>query len=101
MSCRTPLFAALAANFINLALDLVLIFVLGMGVAGAAIATTISQVRLGCRAPSPPGPQLARRQTRAHPACQIRTRIGVAPTDLRGLVSSTHLFAALRFARES
>lgn len=55
-SCRTPLFAALAANFINLALDLVLIFVLGMGVAGAAIATTISQVRLVCQVASPCAP---------------------------------------------
>mmetsp|Transcript_17433 Transcript_17433/g.52263 ORF Transcript_17433/g.52263 Transcript_17433/m.52263 type:complete len:588 (-) Transcript_17433:751-2514(-) len=39
----TPLIAAMAANFINLSLDLILIFVFGLGVAGAAIATTISQ----------------------------------------------------------
>lgn len=42
--CSTPLIAAMAANFINLSLDLILIFVFGLGVAGAAIATTISQV---------------------------------------------------------
>jgi hypothetical protein len=43
-SCRTPLYAAIAANVINLVLDLVLIFVFNMGVAGAAIATSVSQV---------------------------------------------------------
>lgn len=39
----TPLYAAIAANVINLVLDLVLIFVFNMGVAGAAIATSVSQ----------------------------------------------------------
>lgn len=93
-SCRTPLFAALAANLINLALDLVLIFVLGMGVAGAAIATTISQVRLGCRVPSP----------RAPPACPQTDTGSYQRRSYRPAssihVSSTHFFPALRFARE-
>jgi len=37
------LVAAVAANLINLGLDLLLIFVFNMGVAGAAIATSVSQ----------------------------------------------------------
>ena len=41
--CRTPLIAAVAANVINLGLDLLLIFGFGMGVAGAALATSASQ----------------------------------------------------------
>lgn len=39
----TPLVAAVAANVINLTLDCVLIFGFGMGVAGAALATSASQ----------------------------------------------------------
>lgn len=41
--CRTPLFASVVANVINFGLDLFLMFVLGWGVAGAAIATSVSQ----------------------------------------------------------
>lgn len=41
--CRTPLIAAVASNFVNLGLDCFLMFVLGWGVAGAAIATTTAQ----------------------------------------------------------
>lgn len=41
--CRTPLIAAVAANVINLGLDLILIFGFGLGVAGAALATSASQ----------------------------------------------------------
>ena len=42
-TCRTPVVAAVASNFINLGLDFTLIFGLGWGVAGAAIATSVSQ----------------------------------------------------------
>lgn len=41
--CRTPLIAAVASNFVNLGLDCFLMFVLGWGVAGAALATSASQ----------------------------------------------------------
>lgn len=41
--CRTPLIAAVASNIVNLGLDCFLIFVLGWGVAGAALATSASQ----------------------------------------------------------
>lgn len=40
---RTPLWLTLALNLVNLALDPILIFVLGWGIAGAAWATTIAQ----------------------------------------------------------
>lgn len=40
---RTPLYALIAASFINIGLDLFFILKLGMGVAGAAYATVISQ----------------------------------------------------------
>jgi len=40
---RTPLIAAVASNVVNLAGDCVLMFGLGMGVAGAALATAASQ----------------------------------------------------------
>ena len=43
LPCRTPLIAAVASNFVNLALDCFLMFVLGWGVAGAALATSASQ----------------------------------------------------------
>jgi len=41
---KIPLLASLAASFINLILDPVLMFSLGMGVAGAAAATGLSQL---------------------------------------------------------
>ncbi len=41
---KIPLLASLAASFINLILDPILMFPLGMGVAGAAAATGVSQV---------------------------------------------------------
>ena len=40
---KTPLLASIVANFVNLGLDLFLMFGLGWGVAGAAIATSVSQ----------------------------------------------------------
>ena len=40
---RTPLIAAVASNLVNLGLDCFLMFVLGWGVAGAALATSASQ----------------------------------------------------------
>ena len=40
---KTPLYALIAASFINIGLDLFFILKLGMGVAGAAYATVISQ----------------------------------------------------------
>ncbi|KAA6423129.1 MAG: hypothetical protein FRX49_07116, partial [Trebouxia sp. A1-2] len=40
---KTPLIAAVASNFVNLGLDCFLMFVLGWGVAGAALATSASQ----------------------------------------------------------
>jgi putative MATE family efflux protein len=41
---KTPFFIALAANVVNLALDPLLIFSFGLGVQGAAAATSVSQV---------------------------------------------------------
>ena len=41
---RTPLKAIITSSIINLALDSLFIFVFGMGVEGAAIATIISQI---------------------------------------------------------
>lgn len=41
---RTPFFVAAAANFLNVVLDILLIFHFGLGVAGAAYATSISQI---------------------------------------------------------
>lgn len=43
LPCRTPLIAAVASNFVNLGLDCFLMFVLGWGVAGAGLATSVSQ----------------------------------------------------------
>ncbi|DBB12825.1 TPA: hypothetical protein ACH3X3_005589 [Trebouxia sp. C0006] len=40
---KTPLIAAVASNLVNLGLDCFLMFVLGWGVAGAALATSASQ----------------------------------------------------------
>ncbi|KAL3150527.1 hypothetical protein ABBQ32_000344 [Trebouxia sp. C0010 RCD-2024] len=40
---KTPLIAAVASNFVNLGLDCFLMFVLGWGVAGAGLATSVSQ----------------------------------------------------------
>ncbi len=40
---RSPMVAAIVANLINIALDYVLIFLLGLGVEGAAFATVIAQ----------------------------------------------------------
>jgi MATE family multidrug resistance protein len=41
---RSPMVASIVANGLNVALDYVFIFPLGMGVAGAALATVIAQV---------------------------------------------------------
>lgn len=41
---RTPFFVAAVANLLNVILDIFLIFYVGMGVAGAAYATSLSQV---------------------------------------------------------
>lgn len=41
---QTPFFIALAANFLNILLDVLFIFRLSLGVTGAALATTISQI---------------------------------------------------------
>lgn len=41
---RTPFFVAALANFLNVLLDILLIFYVGLGVAGAAYATSASQV---------------------------------------------------------
>ena len=47
---RTPVFFLILASLINIVLDLFLILVCGMGVAGAAVATAVSQLLsgLGC-----------------------------------------------------
>jgi Na+-driven multidrug efflux pump len=42
-ACRTPLYSAILANIANFMMDIVLIFGLGWGVAGAALATSFSQ----------------------------------------------------------
>lgn len=48
-SCRTPLIAAVTSNFINLGLDLFLMFVLGWGVAGAGtLPEYAKQTSLAC-----------------------------------------------------
>lgn len=41
---RTPFRIAVLANLLNVLLDIILIFPLGLGVAGAAIATSLSQI---------------------------------------------------------
>lgn len=41
--CRAPLTASVLANAANFVLDLVLMFGLGLGAGGAALATTVSQ----------------------------------------------------------
>ena len=43
---RTPLAATLGCNALNLALDPLLIFALGWGVAGAAQATVLAEVTI-------------------------------------------------------
>ncbi|KAL8526581.1 hypothetical protein ACS0TY_015682 [Phlomoides rotata] len=40
---KTPLYAVVAGNLLNATLDLILIFFVGLGVSGAAIATVISE----------------------------------------------------------
>lgn len=42
---RTPFYATALANLLNVALEPLLIFVLGMGVRGAALAVGLSQVQ--------------------------------------------------------
>lgn len=49
---RTPLAATLGCNALNLALDPLLIFVLGWGVAGAAQATALAEVGAAAHAHS-------------------------------------------------
>ncbi len=44
---KTPLLAMVAASFTNIVLDLIAVFVLGWGIAGAAAATVFSQVLAG------------------------------------------------------
>jgi len=44
---RTPLVAMLSASFTNIVLDIVAVFVLGWGIAGAAVATVFSQLLAG------------------------------------------------------
>lgn len=46
---RTPLAATLGCNALNLALDPLLIFALGWGVAGAAQATVLAEVMTSCQ----------------------------------------------------
>ena len=41
--CRTPLVSAVLSNVANFMMDLLFIFGLGWGVAGAALATSVSQ----------------------------------------------------------
>ncbi|XP_042512272.1 protein DETOXIFICATION 44, chloroplastic isoform X1 [Macadamia integrifolia] len=43
MDTKTPLFAIGAGNFLNAILDFILIFLFGIGIGGAAIATVISE----------------------------------------------------------
>ncbi|KAL0922518.1 hypothetical protein M5K25_006508 [Dendrobium thyrsiflorum] len=43
MDTKTPLYAIAIGNLLNAALDLVLLFYLGLGVGGAAIATVVSE----------------------------------------------------------
>ncbi len=40
--CRTPLWAGILSNIVHLGLDVVLVFWLGWGVMGAALATSLS-----------------------------------------------------------
>lgn len=40
---KTPLFAVAAGNLLNAILDPILIFIFGLGIGGAAIATVISE----------------------------------------------------------
>lgn len=44
---KTPLTAMLVASFTNIVLDIVAVFVLGWGIAGAAVATVFSQLLAG------------------------------------------------------
>lgn len=41
--CRTPLYSAVLSNVANFLMDILFIFGLGWGVAGAALATSVSQ----------------------------------------------------------
>lgn len=52
--CRTPLLASVVSNFVNLGLDLFLMFVLGWGVAGAGktLSSTFMSEWLSCMLPS-------------------------------------------------
>lgn len=43
MAYRSPLYASVLSNIVNFGLDLFLMFGLGWGVAGAALATSASQ----------------------------------------------------------
>lgn len=56
----TPLWVLLGANVANLVIELVFVFVLGMGVAGSALSTVIAQVGAGLVFMAILRPQLAR-----------------------------------------
>ncbi|CAJ1808357.1 unnamed protein product [Sphenostylis stenocarpa] len=43
LDTKTPLYAVGAGNFLNVILDPILIFLFGLGVSGAAVATVISE----------------------------------------------------------
>ena len=43
---RTPLYATVASNLVNIVLGYLLVFSAGLGIRGAALATVCSQVRV-------------------------------------------------------
>lgn len=48
LDTKTPMYVNLVANIVNVVLDYLLIYVVGLGVTGAAIATAITHVTAGC-----------------------------------------------------
>lgn len=76
---RTALYLLTASTMVNLALDLLFVTVLDWGMAGAALATVLSQLILGCF--------ILRKLTRLHPDYALtRRRLRLSLTDLNEII---------------
>lgn len=98
---RTPFYVAAVANLLNVALDVVLIFYAGLGVAGAAYATSVSQV---VAVTAMLAALFARRRLRAADLVRIPTLRELRPMLGAGVmltIRTVSLLAAITYATAS